>query len=246
MMVLLELSSKMLPFIMTWLVFTFIYIFIPNTKVRILPALTGGLIGGLLYYIVQTLYLAAQYTVAKYNAIYGSFAALPLFLIWLQMSWTFILLGAEIAFVKQHAGTGLFDRSSEEESSLRVRRDSELALAKIVYRNFADGKGVTSCSELFRRMPIPAVVLQRYLCELTAAGILLRVENRANGEEPLFAPGRPTETFTICDGLELLDTAGNDQPDPAAVQELTGVEICTRGLREAARRAPQNRPLREL
>ena len=95
-------------------------------------------------------------------------------------------------------------------------------------------------------MPVPAVVLQRHVDELTAAGILLRVENRANGEEPLFAPGRPTETFTICDGLELLDTAGNDQPDPAAVQELTGVEICTRGLREAARRAPQNRPLREL
>ena len=101
----LALFSRTLPVIITWLIFAFIYIFIPNTRVRIIPALTGGFIAGVLYYVVQVLYIAAQYNVAKYNAIYGSFAALPLFLIWLQISWTFILLGAEIAFACQNVSS---------------------------------------------------------------------------------------------------------------------------------------------
>ncbi len=245
-MIVFSLGMKLFPLLLVCLIFSAIYFMVPNTRVKIGAACFGGLIAGILYQLLQDGFVFLQGTIYRYNTIYGSFAALPLFLIWVQWSWQITLLGAEIAFVKQHAGTGLFDRSSEEESSLRVRRDSELALAKIVYRNFADGKGATSCSELFRRMPIPAVVLQRYLCELTAAGILLRVENRGDGEEPCFTPGRPTETFTVCDGLEQLDTAGNNQPDPAAVQELTGVEICTRQLRDAACRSTQNRPLREL
>ena len=103
--VLLALSSRALPIVTTWLIFSFIYMFIPNTRVRIIPALTGGFIAGVLYYVVQVLYIAAQYNVAKYNAIYGSFAALPLFLIWLQISWTFILLGAEIAFACQNVSS---------------------------------------------------------------------------------------------------------------------------------------------
>ena len=102
---LLALSSRALPIVTTWLIFSFIYMFIPNTRVRIIPALTGGFIAGVLYYIAQYLCFALQYNVAKYNAIYGSFAALPLFLIWLQISWTFILLGAEIAFACQNVSS---------------------------------------------------------------------------------------------------------------------------------------------
>ena len=245
-MVVFSLGMKLFPLLLVCLIFSAIYFMVPNTRVRISAATFGGVIAGILYQLLQDGFVFLQGTIYRYNTIYGSFAALPLFLIWVQWSWQITLLGAEIAYVKQHARSGLFDRSGEENSSLRVRRDSELALAKIIYRNFADGRGATPAEELFRRMPVPAVVLQRHVEELTAAGILLRVESPDRGGEPCFAPGRPPETFTVCDGLELLDTAGNDQPDPAAVQELTGVEICTRALRDAARRSPQNRPLKEL
>ncbi len=245
-MVVFFLGMKLFPLMLVCLIFSAIYFMVPNIRVRISAAIFGGLIAGILYQLLQDGFVFLQGTIYRYNTIYGSFAALPLFLIWVQWSWQITLLGAEIAFVKQHARTGLFDRSGREGNSLRVRHDSELALAKIVYRAFADGKGATPAVELHRRMPISAVVLQRQLEELTAAGILLRVENPDHGDEPCFAPGHPTDTFTVCDGLELLNSAGNDQPDPAAIQELTGVEICTRSLRDAARRAPQNRPLKEL
>lgn len=94
--------AKMFPFILMSLLLIFIYIFIPNAKVKFFSALIGGFIAASLYEILQWLYLFFQIGVSKYGAIYGSFAALPLFLIWLQLSWVVILFGVEITYSLQH------------------------------------------------------------------------------------------------------------------------------------------------
>ncbi len=92
------LGSKLFPLIIAWITFFFIYIFIPNTKVRLKSALVAGLFTGTVYLLVQYLYMFLQTKLTSYNAIYGSFAALPFFLIWLQISWILILLGAQLSF----------------------------------------------------------------------------------------------------------------------------------------------------
>ena len=85
---------RLIPFVLTWLMFTGLYIFMPNTKVKFKHALIAGILAGSAYQAFQFLYINSQLWVSKYNAIYGSFAALPLFLLWLQISWTICLFVA--------------------------------------------------------------------------------------------------------------------------------------------------------
>ncbi len=89
---------KVSPFILSWALFTFIYIFMPNTKVYFKTALLAGILAGTAFQIWQWIYIKFQIGAASYGAIYGSFAALPLFLIWVQVSWLILLAGAEIAY----------------------------------------------------------------------------------------------------------------------------------------------------
>jgi membrane protein len=88
----------LVPLFFIILTFFVIYIFFPNTKVKTGPALIGATFSGTLWFITQNFYIGLQIGVSKYNAIYGSFATLPLFLVWMFLGWVFILLGAQIAF----------------------------------------------------------------------------------------------------------------------------------------------------
>ena len=94
---------QLTPVLLAWALFTLMYAVMPNTRVRLLPALAGGAVGGVLYHLVQWAYIAFQVGAARQNAIYGSFAALPLFLAWVQTSWMIFLFGAQIAYAAQHA-----------------------------------------------------------------------------------------------------------------------------------------------
>lgn len=89
---------KLSPYFLSWFLFTFIYYFLPNTKVYMRSAVIAGLVGGSAFQMWQWIYIKFQIGASSYGAIYGSFAALPLFLIWLQISWLIFLVGAEIAF----------------------------------------------------------------------------------------------------------------------------------------------------
>ena len=93
---------KLIPFIIIWLLFTFIYMVMPNTKVNFGAALFAGIVTGTAFQLLQWGYIHFQVGVSKYNAIYGSFAALPLFLVWLNWSWLIVLFGAEISFSAQN------------------------------------------------------------------------------------------------------------------------------------------------
>ena len=91
-----------LPVLIYWSLFTFIFIFMPNTKVNIVSGLFAGILSGTIYHILLSLYVSLQIGVTSYNAIYGSFSALPLFLIWLQVSWVIVLFGSELSFFHQN------------------------------------------------------------------------------------------------------------------------------------------------
>jgi membrane protein len=92
---------KFTPYVLIWALFTILYIIMPNTKVHFKAGLLGGVVAGTLYQIAQGAYISFQIGAAKYNAIYGSFAALPLFLMWVQISWWIVLFGAELSFASQ-------------------------------------------------------------------------------------------------------------------------------------------------
>ena len=96
---------NLLPYVSIWFLLTLNYMVLPNTRVPLRAGITAGIVAGTVYQIVQWIYIKFQIGVASYGAIYGSFAALPLFLVWLQISWMIVLFGAEIAFAHEHAET---------------------------------------------------------------------------------------------------------------------------------------------
>lgn len=234
----LALFSRTLPVIITWLIFAFIYIFIPNTRVRIIPALTGGFIAGVLYYVVQVLYIAAQYNVAKYNAIYGSFAALPLFLIWLQISWTFILLGAEIAFACQNVSSY---EGTPGDGSVGSRRKLVYAikLVRTCARAFLNRQPPLTDTELSAKLEIPVRTTRLLLYELCDAGILVKVAPGERGDA--FQVALPPEDITPVRIMRALQ-------DPALDKGLDTADPVCREIEDiwkSAELSPVNRNLAE-
>lgn len=234
----LALFSRTLPVIITWLIFAFIYIFIPNTRVRIIPALTGGFIAGVLYYVVQVLYIAAQYNVAKYNAIYGSFAALPLFLIWLQISWTFILLGAEIAFACQNVSSY---EGTPGDGSVGSRRKLVYAikLVRTCARAFLNRQPPLTDTELSAKLEIPVRTTRLLLYELCDTGILVKIAPGERGDA--FQVALPPEDITPVRIMRALQESAQDKGLDTADPVCREIE----DIWKSAELSPVNRNLAE-
>ena len=122
---------KLIPYTLIWLLFTLTYIILPNTRVNFKSALIAGIIAGTLYQLLQWGYINFQVGVSRYNAIYGSFAAFPLFLIWMQFSWLIVLLGAEISFAHQNADKYQFDNDTLQISPRHKKLIALLIVKKI-------------------------------------------------------------------------------------------------------------------
>ena len=110
---LVEQILKITPYVITILVFTGLYIFLPNTKVRFINGFVAGILAGIAFQFFQFIYISGQIWVSNYNAIYGSFAALPLLLLWLQLSWLICLFGAEVSYAALNVKKFSFERDSK-------------------------------------------------------------------------------------------------------------------------------------
>ena len=128
-----------LPFLVMIITLTLLYRFMPNTKVKWASALIGGIIGGIAIQLFQMIYLNGQLWIAKYNAIYGAFAAIPLLLLWVQMSWFIVLIGAELSYSAQNVRKFSFDRETKN-ISRRFRDFFTLMIASVIVKRFAEGE----------------------------------------------------------------------------------------------------------
>jgi len=197
---------KILPYGVIWLVFTFIYAFMPNTRVEKKSALWGGILAGTAYQLVQLVYVSFQVGAAKYGAIYGSFAALPLFLVWLQTSWTIVLLGAEISFAHQNVATYEY-----EEDCLRVSHSFRRAVAVLVasrcVKALLRGEEPLTEGDISRGLDAPIRLVRSVLSELTGARILSEVCDGRRGEVA-YEPASDVRRLTVAGVLRRLDDQG--------------------------------------
>ncbi len=222
-----ELLLSLMPLALLVGTFTILYRFLPNTKVKLAPALIGGIFGGVLWLFTQAIYLKLQIGVARYNAIYGSFATLPLFLIWLQLGWIIFLSGAEMAFAVQFQHSYRLD--DQRQRSPITRLGLAFGLLDIVHRDFK-ARRLTELSALSEELGEPESVVEPVARLLIEAGIL-----------------RPAAEIENC---YLLGTA-LDKLNPAEVVDLVlGTEVPpVRGsslaieAMEAARQAVHNKNL---
>ncbi len=168
-----SLGLKILPLFVLFLLFTFIYLLLPNTKVKFRSAIFAAVISGTLYQLIQWIYITFQIGVAKYNAIYGSLAALPLFMIWLQISWIIILFGAELSYIHQNIETFESDIKNITPYS---RATLSIAVIKEVAKDFCEKRCPVSEEKISSSLKIPRSVLSGIIEDLSNLKLLCRVK----------------------------------------------------------------------
>jgi membrane protein len=218
-----------------WLAFSFLYMFVPNTRVKVAPGLISGLIGAMIWLSWQTIYINFQVGVSKYNAIYGTFASVPIFLGWLYVSWIIVLLGAEIAFALQNSTTYQLERAASGASA-----KSKLMLAIGIIKRAAQaqepGASVFESDAYAQEKQVSIRLVNEMVRVLERAGLMGALADQPGCYALLKAPDR-IQLKDIVD-LVLLDGStpeelGLDHLDVAVRHVLDGLETdMARGLQE--------------
>ena len=239
------LLSKLSALVIIWGSFTLIYAVVPNTKVLWRSAFMAGIVAGTVFMLFQWGYLYLQGWMTSYNAIYGSFAALPLFLLWLQISWEILLFGGELSFAYQNIA-----RFGEERESLLIsydqRRKILLAVMLTVVRHFRGQGGATPADEIRAQLDLPTRIVNDVLYQLVQAGQLIAVPSGDGEREVAFAPAHDTGTLTVYGVLEAVEASGQTTVDLARNAELTRIDRELENLKETARKSQDNVRLVDL
>jgi membrane protein len=215
-------ASAGLPYLLVIAAFTFIYLFIPNTRVRVGAALLGGAVGGAAWQTAGWLFAAFVVSSGQYAAIYSSFAILVLFMVWLYLSWLVLLFGASVAFYVQHPEY-LVLSGGEPRLSNRVRERLALSAMTLVCARFGAGERAWAWPEFTQRLGVPAHALSPVVDALKLHGLLLLSAD----EPPLLLPARDPSSISVAQVLAAVRSAGEARflapgtlPTPAAVEQV--------------------------
>jgi membrane protein len=184
---LVHLLMTLIPYALNWLGFTLLYILIPNTKVKFGNAVLAGFIAGFLFQGFQYLYISGQLWVTRYNAIYGSFAAIPLFLLWLQLSWTIVLIGAEVAYAAQNVQNFYFEKESKNVSH-RYRYFVSILIMNILCKRFENEEGPMTISEITNEYQIPTRLVSRTVNQLLEMHLISETISPTDKEAIAYQP----------------------------------------------------------
>lgn len=203
---LLRLFGELMPYLLVIAAFTFIYLFIPNSRVRIGPALAGGAVGGIVWQTAGWAFAAFVVSSGKYAAIYSGLAILVLFMIWLYLSWLILLFGASVAFYAQHPEY-LYARGGEPRLSNRMRERLALSVMSLVTERFVAGERMPSASELTARLGVPVHALQIVLDALEHAGLVAQGAD----EPPVYLLARDPAQIPVSLVLDTVRAAGEER-----------------------------------
>jgi membrane protein len=236
---------KLLPFGLIWLLFFMIYMIMPNTQVRCSSAIIAGIIAGTIYQLTQGVYINAQVLVSKNNAIYGSFAALPFFLIWLQLSWMIVLLGAQIAYAHEHVGH--YSMATDyHRTSADFQRRYALHILRLIILRFQNGESPLTSDQISKHLKTPLLLVEQLIGQLCQSGLISAVEMRNNNGAHAYQPARDIHTITIAAVLEALDKRGDKDLPSDADGELTVVSQAVADIRKEMNQSSANRLVIDL
>lgn len=197
---------KFIPYFLIWILFSVMYVVMPNTKVNTQSGIIAGIIAGSLFVITQWLYIDFQIGVSKYNAIYGSFAALPLFLIWIQLSWLIVLFGAEVSFANQNVDMYEFE-SETERISTSSRRTLSLLVVNFIVKRFEKGEDPLTVLELSKNLKIPVRLMRVLLSHLIQCKIISETID-SNTKSVAYQPAQHIDNFSVAFVINSLDNLG--------------------------------------
>jgi membrane protein len=241
---LISICLKALPYCIIWLLFTFLYIFMPNTKVNLKSGILGGIVAGTIYEIVQWFYIAFQVGVTKYGAIYGGFAVLPLFMIWLQISWLVVLFGAEITFAHQNVDTYEFEPESLL-ASASLKRLLALGISQICVKRFYKGDKPLGAREISNALGIAFRLTNQILYDLVQCGILVETVG-TDEKDPLYQPARDLNLISINSVIHALDELGNKDMPLADSEEIKKLSKCMEKFADILNKSDANLLLKDI
>ena len=200
---------KLIPYFLSWVTMTILFIVMPNAKVKFVPALVAGVIAGTIFQVLFWLYVDLQFGILKLSAIYGSFALLPLFIIWLQSSWIVVLLGAELSFANQNVSRYEFESESLNISNFQ-KRALVLMILHMIIRNFSIGEKPISAETIATTLKIPVRLARDILQDLSSVN-LISVIHENEQKERLYQPAIDINRLTVSFVFSRLDKKGVEQ-----------------------------------
>jgi Predicted membrane protein len=204
----LRFGVKFLPYILNWLVFTLIYISIPNTRVRFKNALIAGVVAGSAFQAFQMLYINGQVHLSRYNVVYGSFAAVPLLFLWLQISCLIVLLGAEISYASQNINNFDFELDTNNIST-RYKNFLTLFLTYVIVKQLEEQKPPLSAEQIASMHKLPIRIVNQLIAKLVEVSVLVEVFS----EEPqmkAYQPAIDINQLTVSLLFSKLETHGSE------------------------------------
>lgn len=220
----LQIGLKVMPFVIMSCVFIGLYIFMPNTKVKITAAIVPGILAGVAMQVLQLFYIHGQMLLSSYNAIYGSFAALPLFMLWVQISWTICLFGAQLCYTNQNLEDLAFMANPNEISHRYRLLMSAVLLSKICNR-FVEGKKPYTALELKLETNIPIRVTNDLLYNLTEVNLInSSVCHEDHDGDLIYQPAQTLDHITVGDMVDRLEALGRWDMQLDLHEQLTSTD----------------------
>lgn len=200
-------ALSLLPLVLMTGLFAFTFVFMPNHKINYKAGIIAGLVTATMYILVQWAYLSLQIGVSTYNAIYGSFAALPLFVAWLQIGWMIVLFGCEIAFFLQNYENY---RHSNEFSNLSfsLKKVIALQITHLIIKNFIPLNNPLTAAQIAKKLAIPIAIIHSILLKLMASHIIVEFKNQ--DEYEVYQPAVDINMLTISYVVNALEQCGQN------------------------------------
>jgi membrane protein len=230
------------PFFLIWIALTFLYSYLPNTNVPLRSALFGGVIAGTLWQLTQWAYVHFQVGMARYNAIYGAFAQLPIFLVWLYTSWTVVLLGAVIAFAHQNSKTYRKEVAAKT-VHYAFREELGLKVLLLIGKNFYSDGAAWTAEALSEKLDVPIRLVNEVLAHYCNMGILMPASQE---REEVYLFAKAPEKLRLNDVIEAMRSYGGNE---MRMNKIEGEETLKKTLdkvAEARRSVLSNLTLKDI
>ena len=217
----------------------------PNHRVKIKAAVVAGIVAGTIIEFILWLYLNFQIGVSSYNAIYGSFAALPLFLILVQLSWMTVLLGAEISFITQNIEDYEFNYSVNHISH-NMKKIIAIRITSLIVKTFYKDLPALTFKQISHQLEIPILLTQELLDELVKANIIVKVNNELAKKNATYLPAHSVDKISIFYVMKALESHKHKELPIMKSDELETIKKCITDFSNIIEASPSNILLKDI
>jgi membrane protein len=222
--------------LLMWLLFAFIYWVMPNTRVKFKGAMIAGVIAGTIFWVFSQAYFALQGSLSSNNTIYGTFAAVPLLLFWVQSSWLIVLVGAELSFAYQN-----IDRYGMEQQAVMMnmatKRKIMVATMAVIARHFTKGGGAVTSEQIATELELPVRSIREVVYELEQSGLAVAVKTEKDAKSHSYMPARDVHGLTVFDVINSVESDNTTHLDVSETPELSEISKLLDDAREATRKS---------